>query len=181
MTRVKAVFESKSGSAMPLTVAVTLAALLMFCGISEYFRLLLIVQGVQDAVQSAVIVTLNDNYGNTYHGVREGYSGAYQPMAEDFEESLDYGDIYGRLDRILGLNPIEGSHVKLTAEGKTELRLWGLKVEMENTPIAPEDFHSKQLIVRAQVNLEVPVSFADTLLPPLKMVVRTSGGYTPIF
>ena len=54
-------------------------------------------------MQEAVISTVNDNYDDVYHGVREGYSGAYQPLAGDFEESLDYGDIYGRLDDILGL------------------------------------------------------------------------------
>ena len=52
-----------------------------------------------------------------YHGVREGYSGAYQPLAGYFEESLDYGDIYGRLDDILGLKMC----IRDRAYGKLEL------------------------------------------------------------
>ena len=37
---------------------------------SEYFRLLIVAQGVRDAVQEAVISTVNDNYDDVYHGVR---------------------------------------------------------------------------------------------------------------
>ncbi len=74
---------------------------------------MIIAQGVRDAVQDAVISTVNDNYDYVYHGVREGYSGGYQPIADDFEESLDYGgDIYNRLDAILGLRQSGGYHRK---------------------------------------------------------------------
>ena len=67
-------------------------------------------------MQEAVISTVNDNYDDVYHGVREGYSGAYQPLAGDFEESLDYGDIYGRLDDILGLTYRGGYHTQYTED-----------------------------------------------------------------
>ena len=41
------------------------------------FRLSLIASGVKEALQDAVVVVVNDNYANVYHGVREGYSGGY--------------------------------------------------------------------------------------------------------
>lgn len=75
-----------------------------------------------------MISTVNDNYDDVYHGVREGYSGAYQPLAGDFEESLDYGDIYGRLDDILGLTYRGGYHTQYTEDGGMEFRVWGLDV-----------------------------------------------------
>ena len=40
----------------------------------------------------------------------------YQPMADDFEESLDYGDIYDKMDTILGLTVENGYHVKSASD-----------------------------------------------------------------
>jgi hypothetical protein len=100
MRRIKRILANKRGTSFPLIVAVTLALAIIFCGVSEYFRLMVIAQGVRDAVQSAVMSTVNDNYDDVYPGVRAGYSGAYPPTAGEFEESLDYGDIYSRLDNL---------------------------------------------------------------------------------
>ena len=100
MNRLRQILKDRRGVAFPLIIAIVLVLVMLMCCISEYFRLLIVAQGVRDAVQEAVISTVNDNYDDVYHGVREGYSGAYQPLAGDFEESLDYGDIYGRLDDI---------------------------------------------------------------------------------
>lgn len=181
MTKLIKILKSKAGTAMPLAVAIAMALLLIFCGIMEYARLLFIAQGVRDAVQSAVIATVNDNYDDAYHGVREGYSGAYQPIASDFEQSLDYGDIYARLDDILGLNRNGSYHVKLTTEGKTEFKVWGLKVDIKNAPFAPSGFENPQFIADSTIELEVPISYAGSLLPPMKITVKTSAGYTPKF
>lgn len=110
MNRLRQILKDRRGVAFPLIIAIVLVLVMLMCCISEYFRLLIVAQGVRDAVQEAVISTVNDNYDDVYHGVREGYSGAYQPLAGDFEESLDYGDIYGRLDDILGLTYRGGYH-----------------------------------------------------------------------
>ena len=109
MNRLRQILKDRRGVAFPLIIAIVLVLVMLMCCISEYFRLLIVAQGVRDAVQEAVISTVNDNYDDVYHGVREGYSGAYQPLAGDFEESLDYGDIYGRLDDILGLTYRSGT------------------------------------------------------------------------
>ena len=122
MTRLREILRDRKGNGFPLAIAITLALVIIFCGISEYIRLLIIAQGVRDAMQTAVISTVNDNYDDVYHGVREGYSGGYQPMAGDFEESLDYGDIYGRLEEVLGLSYQGGTRVKFTAVSCTHLR-----------------------------------------------------------
>lgn len=92
MNRLRQILKDRRGVAFPLIIAIVLVLVMLMCCISEYFRLLIVAQGVRDAVQEAVISTVNDNYDDVYHGVREGYSGAYQPLAGDFEESLDYGD-----------------------------------------------------------------------------------------
>ncbi|MDF3004954.1 MAG: hypothetical protein K0S22_1426 [Oscillospiraceae bacterium] len=151
MEKIKRILKDKSGSGFPLIIAVTLSLMIVFTGISEYFRLTIVAQGVRDAVQTAVISTVNDNYDDVYHGVREGYSGAYQPIAEDFEESIDYGDIYDR------------------------------EVDIRNAPFASGDQASSRFEADSTIMLEVPVSFGGKLLPPMTIKVKTSAGYTPRF
>ncbi|WP_088224629.1 hypothetical protein [Desulfosporosinus sp. FKB] len=179
--RICDILKSKKGTSFPLVVAVTLALVLVFCGVSESIRLMIVAQGVRDAVQSAVISTINDNYDNVYHGVREGYSGAYQPNASDFEESLDYGDMYGRLDQLLGLRQENGYHVKYAGDD-VEFRLSGLSVYLDNMPLAPASpDNSKGLLADAALKLEVPVSFGGKSLPPMVINLRVEAKYMPIF
>ena len=179
--KIKQILRGKGGAGFPLIIAITLSLVIIFCGISEYFRLVIVAQGVRDAVQTAVISTVNDNYDDVYHGVREGYSGAYQPIAEDFEESLDYGDIYDRLDGILGLSYSGGYHEKRTSDSKLEFRVWGLSVDIRNAPFASGDQSSARFEADSTIMLEVPVSFGGKLLPPMRIKVKTSAGYTPRF
>lgn len=181
MTRLKQILKDRGGASFPLIVAITLALVIIFAGISEYLRLLIIAQGVRDAVQSSVIATVTENYDDVYHGVREGYSGAYQPMAEDFEESLDYGDIYRRLDNHLSLTRSGSYHQKLTNGGDLEYRVWGLSVDIENAPFAAGDSATDRFMVDSTIELEVPVSFGGQLLPPMRITVGISAGYTPKF
>ena len=70
MTRLREILRDRKGNGFPLAIAITLALVIIFCGISEYIRLLIIAQGVRDAMQTAVISTVNDNYDDVYHGVR---------------------------------------------------------------------------------------------------------------
>lgn len=179
--RICDILRSKRGSSFPLVVAVTLALVIVFCGISEYIRLMIVAQGVRDAVQSAVISTINDNYDNVYHGVREGYSGAYRPSAVDFEESLDYGDIYSRLDQLLGLRQENGYHVKYAGDDM-EYKLSGLSVDLDNMPLAPTSpDNSRGLLADALIRLEVPVSFGGKTLRPMVINLRVKAKYMPIF
>lgn len=175
------ILKSKRGTSFPLVVAVTLVLVIVFCGISEYIRLMIVAQGVRDAVQSAVISTINDNYDDVYHGIREGYSGAYQPNASDFQESLDYGDVYGRLDQLLGLRQESGYHVKYAGDD-VEFRLSGLSVDLDNMPLAPANpDNSRGLLADAVIRLEVPVSFGGESMPPMVINLRVKAKYMPIF
>ncbi len=111
MIKLYGIIRESKGSAFPLMVAIALALVIIMCGISEYMRLMIIASGVRDAVQSAVIAAANDNYDDVYNGVREGYSGGYALSGSTWEDSLDYGDIYDRLDRTLGLQKNGGGHI----------------------------------------------------------------------
>ena len=185
--KIKQILREKCGSGFPLIIVITLSLVIIFTGISEYFRLMIVAQGVRDAVQAAVISTVVENYDDVYHGVREGYSGAYQPYAGDFEETLDYGDIYDRLDGILGLSssgagsPGGSYHEKRTPDGKLEFKVWNLDVDIRNAPLASGDQASARFQADSTILLEVPVSFGGKLLPPMTIRVKTSAGYTPKF
>lgn len=174
------IFKSKKGTSFPLIIAAALVLVILLCGASEYLRLVIIAQGVRDAVQSAVISTVNDNYDDVYHGVREGYAGAYLP-ADEFEESLDYGDIYGRLDHLLGLNYTSGYHAKYT-EDALEFRISNLSVDLKNMPLAPGNpDNSNGFLADAEIRLEVPVRFGGKLLPPMVIKLKTQAKYMPLF
>lgn len=175
------VLRHNKGSGFPLAVAVTLCLVMIFSGISEYFRLMIVAQGVRDALQDAVISTVSDNYDDVYHGVREGYSGGYQPIASVFEESIDYGDIYERLDTILGLEQSDGEHMKQDREGNLQFKIWDLEMDIRNAPLARGDTAGQRFEVDSTIMLEVPVSFAGKLLPSMKIRVKNSAGYTPKF
>ena len=110
-----------------------------------------------------------------------GYSGAYQPSAKDFEESLDYGDIYGRLDQLLGLRRENGYHVKY-AGNAVEFRLSGLSVDLENMPFAPVNpDNSRGFMANATIRLEVPVSFSGKSLPSMTINLKVQAKYMPLF
>lgn len=171
---------NQSGNAIPLAVATALAVLILFCGISEYARLNLIAAGVRDAVQEAIISTANDNYDDVYHGVREGYAGGYYPSGGDWDESLDYGDVYGVLDTLLGMEDYGSYHAKYVNGGKTEeFRISDLDVSIQNVPLTSDS--NQRFLADATLQLQVPVRFGGSHLPDMKIRMKVQAAYTPVF
>ncbi len=173
--------KNNCGNGYPFAVVITLCLVMIFTGASEYFRLMIVAQGVRDALQDAVISTVVENYDDVYHGVREGYSGGYQPTDEDFEESIDYGNIYDKMDSILGLTQDGGYHEKNTSGSEIQFKIWNLDVEIRNAPFASSDRAKERFEIDSTVMLEVPISFGGKLLPAMKIKVKNSAGYTPKF
>ena len=101
--KVVKILRSKKGFSAPWTVVIAIAALMFFVVAWQFLRLMTIAAGVKDAVQSAVISTSVANYGNVYDGIREGYSGGYRLSGNSWKEAVSKGNIYGRLDNLLGL------------------------------------------------------------------------------
>ena len=99
--KLKEILKDRQGLSFPLVIAITLVLVILLCGISEYFRLQIIASGVREAVQDAIISTVNDNYAGVYHGAREGYSGGYQTDgSSSWEQAITEGDVYSYLDTI---------------------------------------------------------------------------------
>jgi hypothetical protein len=166
------------GDGFPMTIAVTLVLLLIFCGISEYFRVSIISQGVRDSVQQAVISTINDNYDDIYHAAREGYAAGYAPTDEDWEESLDTGDIYSHLTNTLGLIPAGGGYAKHAGD-ELEFTVSSLTVTLSNNGLASGQ--SEGFLAEASILLEVPARFIGTILPPIRMTLKVQAKYMPLF
>ena len=103
-----------------MILAIVLVLLMLFCAIAEFSRLWIIAQGVKEAAQQAVISTVNDNYDDVYHAVREGYAAGWYPDGTGrWDESIDTGDVYGQLSETLGLENTAGGYQKIS-DGEVE-------------------------------------------------------------
>lgn len=49
MTRLREILRDRKGNGFPLAIAITLALVIIFCGISEYIRLLIISNGMRSS------------------------------------------------------------------------------------------------------------------------------------
>lgn len=173
------ILKSRRGDSTPLTIALVLGLLLLTCAMAEFFRLGLIVQGVRDGLQQAVITVATTNYDETYNGLREGYSGGYTLSGDSWQENLDYDDVYYRLDNLLGTDSESGYHIKVQGDGY-EYRLSGLSVDILNTALTPGNANNN-FEADARITIEIPLSFGWEAVPPLKMEVRTRAAYMPKF
>lgn len=179
MTRLREILRDRKGNGFPLAIAITLALVIIFCGISEYIRLLIIAQGVRDATQTAVISTVNDNYDDVYHAVREGYAAGWYPDGTGrWDESIDTGDVYGQLSETLGLENAAQGYQKLSG-GEVEYTISGLSVELENNGLSSGQSEGYTAVV--EIHLEVPVRFLGNLLPSANMTLHTEANYIPLF
>ncbi|MBS5467673.1 MAG: hypothetical protein KHX69_02410 [Clostridium sp.] len=185
LKKIRQILKDAGGASFPLTIAIVLTLLLFLCGISEYFRLQVIASGVKEAVEDAIISTVNDNYAGVYHGVREGYSGGYMPDdAQDWEETLNTGDIYAYLDDTIGTQSQGGRRVKYIGDGNREMEfaIDSLNVTIRNAPLAPSDPRNAQRFeADAVVRLEVPVRFGGKLLPSMVITLKVQAGYIEVF
>ena len=175
----KRFLRSRSGEGYPMVIAVTLCLLMLFMVIAEYFRVNIIVQGVRDAVQQAVIATVNENYDDVYHSVREGYAAGWYPDGTGrWDESVDTGDVYGQLASTLGLENTGSGYQKIS-NGNVEYTISGLSVELSNNALSSGQ--SKGYTAAVEIRLEVPVRFLENLLPAAEMVLHTKAKYVPVF
>ncbi len=181
MTKIRRLLCSKKGfSSAPWAVVIALAGMMFFVVLWQIFRLVTISAGVKDAVQSAVISTSVGNYSNVYDGVREGYSGGYRYSGSSWKTAVSTGNIYGRLDTLLGLKSIGGKHQKRGADG-VEYSVYGLSVSVDNAEFAPSSNAIKQFSATSYLMLEVPLSFCGDVLPPMKIRLCVKSKYTPKF
>lgn len=183
--KIKQILRDRRGVSFPLVIGVTLALVIVLCGMSEYFRLQIVAAGVKEAVEDAIISTVNDNYAGVYHGVREGYSGGYMPDGETgWETAVSESDIYTYLDSTIGTEPSGGRHIKYAGDSgrAMEFAIDSLNVTIRNAPLAPSDPQNAQRFeADAVIRLEVPVRFGGRLLPSMHITLKVQAGYIEVF
>lgn len=176
----KLLHSKKAYSSAPLAVVIALAVMMFFIVLWQIIRLITISAGVKDAVQSAVISTSVGNYSNVYDGVREGYSGGYRYSGNSWKTAISTGDIYGRLDELLGLKNTGGKHAKISSNS-VEYSVYGLSVNVDNAQFAPNSNEIQQFCATSFLTLEVPLSFCGNFLPPMKVELCVKSKFTPKF
>jgi len=181
MRKARRLLRSKKGFSAPWTVVIAISALLFFVVVWQYMRLMTIASGVKDAVQSAVISTSVANYANVYNGIREGYSGGYTLSGSSWRQKVSKGNIYGRLDDLLGLSQRGDKHIKYNSDG-IEYCVYDLSVSVDNAPLAPSSTRNiGQFEATSTIMLEVPLSFCGDILPPMQIELTVKSKYTPKF
>lgn len=181
MNKIIKLLRSKKGfSSAPLAVVIALAGMIFFVVLWQVVRLITISAGVKDAVQSAVIATSVGNYSNVYDGVREGYSGGYRYSGNSWKNAISTGDVYGRLDKLLGLKASGGKHSKTNSDG-VEYSVYGLSMNIDNAQFAPTSGDIQQFSATSYITLEVPLSFCGDVLPPMQLRLCVKSKYTPKF
>lgn len=176
--RVCLLLRSRQGSMFPLSVAVCVFLLLLFLGITEYMRLVITAAGVKDALESAVVSVVNDNYNEVYHSIREGYAAGYEPSEMGFVPSVDYGDVYGRISQQLGLKRQGDKYVSTGSSGETEYELSGLTVRVSNTAFASPGGTYR---ADATIRMEVPVRFAGHTVANMTIDLKAGAAYRERF
>ena len=175
----KLTFRRRPGEGTPMILAIVLVLMMLFCTIAEYSRVWIIAQGVKEATQQAVISTINDNYDDVYHAVREGYAAGWYPDGTGrWDESVDTGDVYGQLSETLRLENTGRGYQKVT-DGKVEYTISGLSVELDNNDLSSGQ--SEGYTAAVEIHLEVPVRFLGNLLPSASMTLHTEAKYVPLF
>jgi hypothetical protein len=178
MKRIMHLIKERNGTAVPLAAAISLSLVLIFCGISEYLRVFILVQEVRDSVQQAVISVVNDNYDDAYHSIRESYAAGYVPDDGDWEESLDSGDVASSLAKTLDMKRKSGSYVKYAGEDKV-FEVSGLAVTLKNVPLRSDG--NEEFMAESSLQLEIPLRFGTEILPPVQVKLTTQAEWEPIF
>ena len=160
----KRLLTGQKGSMAPAAVAAAIVMLFIILGVSEYMRLVITAAGIKDAMESAVVSVVNDNYNEVYHGVREGYAAGYEPDDAGFTASVDHGDIYGRMC--------------FNNSGGLEYRLKNLSVDIHNTALASP---GGTYYADAEVTMEVPVRFAGKILSNMSVRLKVRAAYREKF
>lgn len=122
-----------------------------------------------------------ENWDEAYAGLREGYSGGYQLSGSSWSQNVTSGNVYARLQNVLGVEYEGGQYVKYSGED-LEYRLYDLHLEVENAPLAPSVPDGiTQLNVTGTITVDVPLSFGFGHLPPMQITMKLNAKYVPRF
>lgn len=179
--RIRKKLTSKQGVSIYIWALVFFLVLLItLTGIMEYTRASIIYTGVRDAVESAITTTATSNAYNTFHGVREGNSGAYEPDGSGgWSEMVTTADVVYKLRSLLHLKSQDGGYVHLLPEGSGyEYKISNINVVAEITPLGN---NTQQSTYHTTCVVEVPFQFGFGYLPNMRINMEHQSTYVPRF
>ncbi len=179
--RLRNKLRCKKGISTYMAMLIGFVCLIMlFVAILEVTRVNTIYIGIRDAVESSITTTATSNSYNTYHGVREGNSGAYTPDgAGGWTKTVTTADVVYKLRSLLNLKSQGGGYVHLYS-GRTdyEYKIYNIHVEAIITPLGDNTQQSKYLTTCV---VEVPLSFGFGHLPSIRLNMRHQSTYVSRF
>ena len=169
--RIGKLLRDDSGNFTPLAVAFVIILLLVTVSVTKFMELWITASGVKDAFEESIISVVTENYNETYHCVREGYAGGYEPTGSGFYASVDLGDVSGRLERLLGLTRRGDRLVKLNANGNADWQIGEISVAVNNTAIKTG---GEVFSADGELLLEIPLKYEGRTLfmIPLHLKVK---------
>lgn len=169
--RILIVSRDVKGNFTPLAVAMVIIILLVTVSVTKFMELWITASGVRDAFEEALISVVTENYNETYHCVREGYAGGYEPTGYGFYESVDLGNVSGRLGNLLGLTARSDKLVKVNDHGDADFEISEINVFVSNTHLRTggEVFSAEGTIL-----MEIPLRFEGRVMfqIPIRLKVK---------
>lgn len=175
MKKLREKLKDKSGLAYIKLVYIVIGISIFCVIIVQYSKVNIHIRNIKDGVQKAVISTVVGNYSNIYHGTREGYATAYAPTDVDWNELIDYGDIYSNLSKSLNLTNLSSDRYERNVKGKAEYIVHSLEVDIENITFRSDNTIDK---FNADVRIKVvfPLKFLD-IKKDFQVLLRLKAGY----
>lgn len=179
MQRVKKKLSSQQGMSIYLLALILFIVLaIIFAGLSEYTRISMICTSIRTNVEKAITTTATSNAYNTYHGVREGNSGAYEPNGSGgWSETVTTADVVYKLKSLMNLKYKDGGYIHNNKDG-LEFKISNINVEAEITPLGNNKIQSTY---HTTCVVEVPFSMGFKYLPYVSINMALDSTYVPRF
>jgi hypothetical protein len=163
----------KRGSVTVQTAGIIIIVMLLFSIVYTYAKTTVIASGIRDNVRNAVIQTVTANYYNTYAGMREGNTGAYQLDNDStWQDCADAGNIGQSLKNLLKLTEAAGFLQKIDADSSLQYSISDMNVKVLNSDF---DSNSKRLKIHATYTLNIPVSFFVVETQPISIPMNAEA------
>ncbi len=179
LQKVQSKLRQKEGASLILAIVLLAILFLTLIYMMEYRRVRIISAGVRNAMEQAVTSVAINNAYNSFNGVREGNSGAYELTGEDWREKISTIDVQNKLVGLLHLQSKNGVFISPNPEGETyEFAISEVDVIPDNAEFASNEKQAKYL---ASCRVEIPFSLGYDAFPPLVIRMEHQSVYVDLF
>lgn len=179
LRKVQSKLRQKKGASLILAIVLLAILFLTLIYMMEYRRVRIISAGVRNAMEQAVTSVAINNAYNSFNGVREGNSGAYELTGEDWREKISTIDVQNKLVGLLHLQSKNGVFISPNPEGNSyEFAISQVDVIPDNAEFASNEKQAKYL---ASCRVEIPFSLGFDAFPPLVIRMEHQSVYVDLF